>query len=650
MPLVAPRFAGDAELEECLDGTHIMEAPEFGDAVTKVQQALLDLGYGLPVHGPDGQFGDETGSAVSEFKSDMGLSPADPRVGPGTMAALDAAFAGETPATPPTAPDFDPAATATAAIELKRAQLASTGQDVGAATSTAIGVAGTDGFQQSYEDATFYWSSDTDANALSGTIDTRYIALGGPASFLSFPTMDQTQAGSGEYATFSFQGSGLLGVIGSDVHEVHGLIGERYWQAAGPDGYLGYPTSDETPAGDGAFSRFEFQGAGVLWHPVCGVHEVHGAIGEHYWDSLGGPTGAWGFPVSDEYDAGGGARASDFQRGTLFWTAADGVTEFPKQTPVTPTFSAWLTSVPDAPNGAGKTQPQLTDIPVPGPVGTQADITLIYVDPNVAATAPSSDPDVVALCQQIDMARELIGVVPGLHNVSVREQGNGSTYLIRGYQFVGKPVPLTTTLTSDEALATTGTTLPAGVSAEDLRSAELDVWHDLSGNEGDPSAINAYDSVNLTWGGGFAAAGQLQSLISSLFARSATARGLFLEVGMSVEQVSRVPMFVAVDTGKRWKLYNKDAERYIRADKRLLSLLIRIAQGSVPDSLFPSGSDVAGANEALSASTLDAQFHHPDPQRGQASRLEPARVVSCCQSRLPRVHASYNERQPDNRR
>jgi uncharacterized protein with LGFP repeats len=59
----------------------------------------------------------------------------------------------------------------------------------------------------------------------------------------------------------------------------------------GPASYLGYPTSDEVGAGVGRFSRFEFQGAAITWHPVFGVHEVHGLIGEHFHSALGDPVG-----------------------------------------------------------------------------------------------------------------------------------------------------------------------------------------------------------------------------------------------------------------------------------------------------------------------------------------------------------------------
>src|SRR5688572_5610433 len=98
MPLMAPRFAGEPTLEACLAGTHRMLAPEISNGVRRVQEALLDLGFSLPTHGADSKFGTETGTAVSLYKSQQGLQPTDPVVGPGTMAALDRDFVDKPPA------------------------------------------------------------------------------------------------------------------------------------------------------------------------------------------------------------------------------------------------------------------------------------------------------------------------------------------------------------------------------------------------------------------------------------------------------------------------------------------------------------------------------------------------------------------------
>lgn len=100
MMLTSPRFVGNgrATLEACLNGTRTMP-PNNGqdietdkEAVRMVQRALVDLGY-LPTYSEvDGIFGPKTGNAVSRFKLDRQLLPADGVIGRKTSAALDAEF------------------------------------------------------------------------------------------------------------------------------------------------------------------------------------------------------------------------------------------------------------------------------------------------------------------------------------------------------------------------------------------------------------------------------------------------------------------------------------------------------------------------------------------------------------------------------
>ncbi|WP_147450231.1 peptidoglycan-binding domain-containing protein [Corallococcus carmarthensis] len=109
MPLRALRFAGDPDLEQCLaDPGRRLRAPEEGLMVLRVQAALQDLGLPVGLKGLDGNFGADTGTAVSQFKAGQGLQPTDPVVGPGTMGALDAAFAVDPPELDPAFREFSP--------------------------------------------------------------------------------------------------------------------------------------------------------------------------------------------------------------------------------------------------------------------------------------------------------------------------------------------------------------------------------------------------------------------------------------------------------------------------------------------------------------------------------------------------------------
>lgn len=103
MPLKAFRFRYDPILGQCLDGSHTLRVTdpagpfETGRHVRKIQQALIDEGFQLPVHGVDGVYGPETATAVSQFKTDQQILPNNGVVGQKTMATLDAIFADEVP-------------------------------------------------------------------------------------------------------------------------------------------------------------------------------------------------------------------------------------------------------------------------------------------------------------------------------------------------------------------------------------------------------------------------------------------------------------------------------------------------------------------------------------------------------------------------
>jgi peptidoglycan hydrolase-like protein with peptidoglycan-binding domain len=86
--LQSARFAGDEVLEACFDGERTLRVGSRGEAVQKIQQALIDAGFPLPKFGADGDFGAETQTSLQNFQRENGLE-ADGIVGPNTMGSLD---------------------------------------------------------------------------------------------------------------------------------------------------------------------------------------------------------------------------------------------------------------------------------------------------------------------------------------------------------------------------------------------------------------------------------------------------------------------------------------------------------------------------------------------------------------------------------
>ncbi len=105
---------------------------------------------------------------------------------------------------------------------------------------------------------------------------------------------------------------------------VVGEIATKYDALGGCGSVLGPPITEEraTPDGIGRFSVFET--GSIYWTPQLGAHEVHGRIRDA-WAESGWELGPLGYPTSDEY-ADGDGRRSDFEHGSIHWSAATDTT------------------------------------------------------------------------------------------------------------------------------------------------------------------------------------------------------------------------------------------------------------------------------------------------------------------------------------
>lgn len=92
LKLESERFCTDSILRLVIDNLLTLKngsrGPRTNEAVRKIQQALLDLGFDLPEYGADGLFGNETESAVRRYQTARGIT-IDGKVGPQTLGTLD---------------------------------------------------------------------------------------------------------------------------------------------------------------------------------------------------------------------------------------------------------------------------------------------------------------------------------------------------------------------------------------------------------------------------------------------------------------------------------------------------------------------------------------------------------------------------------
>jgi hypothetical protein len=145
-----------------------------------------------------------------------------------------------------------------------------------------------------------------------------------------YPTSDVV-TGGGDWQATHLDAGDIYWRSDIGAHEMHGGI-RAAWQA---NQIIGYPITDETGTADsiGRFNRF-YEGV-VFWTPDLGGHAVQGAILGR-WAALGYEASYLGYPTSDEMDHTdpqlGTGRISNFQFGSIFWSAASGViTELPAE-------------------------------------------------------------------------------------------------------------------------------------------------------------------------------------------------------------------------------------------------------------------------------------------------------------------------------
>ena len=140
-----------------------------------------------------------------------------------------------------------------------------------------------------------YWPSPY---RVCGAIREKYDALGGPASFLTWPKSDELGVSDGVGRRNEFVNGFIYWHPDTGAHAVSthfSFVWNNLGWEAGP---LGYPVADEVAVGDGWGRKQVFQG-GHVYGSLAGLGSVRGRILER-WLELGGPGGELGYPVGDE--------------------------------------------------------------------------------------------------------------------------------------------------------------------------------------------------------------------------------------------------------------------------------------------------------------------------------------------------------------
>lgn len=174
---------------------------------------------------------------------------------------------------------------------------------------------------QDFRNGRVWWNPATGAHATWGRISARYSEMGGPDSFLGYPTSEEYTIadGRGRFVTFEHGAIYWTPETGAVAvkQDIIDAWGRNNWER----GPLGFPTEAETGIDGGAWQKFE--NGVIVRDPDGQVRYVEGVIAQKYIADGGPSKSGLGFPNTDEIKINGGA-FSEFDNGNIYWSAATG--------------------------------------------------------------------------------------------------------------------------------------------------------------------------------------------------------------------------------------------------------------------------------------------------------------------------------------
>jgi uncharacterized protein with LGFP repeats len=193
---------------------------------------------------------------------------------------------------------------------------------LGFPTADLVSVAGGTGAR--FQGGSIYSSPGTGAHTVRG-VDADWLARGGPAGALGFPTVDTVDVkGGGGYAGLVTEFTGGT-LYSSSVTPAAVLSGDvlAHYNATGGPAASGFPLADQGPVPGGQAVGLQY--ASIYSSPGTGPHLVWGGSRASWW-ARGGLGSALGFPASDTTAVTGGGGVAglvtEFTGGTLYTSTA----------------------------------------------------------------------------------------------------------------------------------------------------------------------------------------------------------------------------------------------------------------------------------------------------------------------------------------
>lgn len=191
---------------------------------------------------------------------------------------------------------------------------------IGSCVNNEYDVADGDGKAQDFRAGTAYWSPETGAQALFGRINARYSEMGGPSSWLGFPTTGERNTPDGVGRYVHFENGSIYWTAGTGAYAIPADMFAEWGTTRYEAGDLGYPTAPAVEINGGLVQQF--QNGYVVRTPAGDNHWVRGRIAEKYGE-INTAESALGFPTSDEILIVGGA-FQEFENGNIYWSGDTG--------------------------------------------------------------------------------------------------------------------------------------------------------------------------------------------------------------------------------------------------------------------------------------------------------------------------------------
>jgi uncharacterized protein with LGFP repeats len=121
-----------------------------------------------------------------------------------------------------------------------------------------------------FQRGAIFWRADLGAFEVHGTIYQRWSALRREVGLLGYPVANEQAMAGG--AMSRFEHGRIYSSAASGAHEVHGPILDRYLADGGPAGALGFPTTDQYAVEGGA--RSDFQRGSIVWDEATATTSV----------------------------------------------------------------------------------------------------------------------------------------------------------------------------------------------------------------------------------------------------------------------------------------------------------------------------------------------------------------------------------------